>query len=214
MSDLRRVRAVAFDLDNTLVDRDAAACAVLRERLDETACRRAMALDRSGYGGDALATFLQRHVDELASRSPDEIGLWFRSALVTRLPPVPDEIAAHVRHRRVPFALVTNGGPTQREKLTRSGLELDHVLVSAELGFEKPSLRVYRLAADVLRCAPEELLFVGDHPENDVDGPSRAGYATLWVARGRTFPPGLRRPTVTVDSIDAAFAVLHRHDLC
>ncbi|MCA9609881.1 MAG: HAD family hydrolase [Myxococcales bacterium] len=214
MSPLDGVRAVAFDLDGTLVDRDAAARAVLAEVLDEVLLPEALALDASGDGGPAFFAFLGAHARGLSSRDADDVAPWFRAALAARVAPASEAVAARVRSRRVPFAVVTNGGASQRVKLARSGLEVDHVLVSAELGVDKPSPRIYARAAAVLGSPPSTLLFVGDHPVNDVDGPARAGYLTLWLARGRAYPTGLRAPTTIVDSIEDAFAELHRRALC
>jgi len=57
-------------------------------------------------------------------------------------------------------------------------------LHAAELGCAKPDLRVYRALADALTLEPAEILFVGDEPQADVAGPRNAGMQTVWVNRG------------------------------
>jgi 2-haloalkanoic acid dehalogenase type II len=57
-------------------------------------------------------------------------------------------------------------------------------LHAAELGCAKPDVRVYRALADALTLEPAEILFVGDEPHADVAGPRTAGMKTVWVNRG------------------------------
>lgn len=60
---------------------------------------------------------------------------------------------------------------------------LAEVLCSAQLGVEKPHPLAYRAAVEVARCAPHEILFVGDTFEADVAGPQRSGMQALLVRR-------------------------------
>jgi FMN hydrolase / 5-amino-6-(5-phospho-D-ribitylamino)uracil phosphatase len=65
-------------------------------------------------------------------------------------------------------------------------------LHAAELGCAKPDGRVYRALADALTLDPAEILFVGDEPQADVAGPRSAGMKTVWVNRGgHEWPPDL-----------------------
>jgi 2-haloalkanoic acid dehalogenase type II len=57
-------------------------------------------------------------------------------------------------------------------------------LHAAELGCAKPDVRVYRAVAEALTLEPVEILFVGDDPQADVAGPRNAGMKTVWVNRG------------------------------
>lgn len=60
-----------------------------------------------------------------------------------------------------------------------------HVRLNArDIGAAKPDPRTFaRLAAD-MALRPEEILHVGDEPYADVDGARRAGFHTVWVDRG------------------------------
>jgi len=57
-------------------------------------------------------------------------------------------------------------------------------LHAAALGCAKPDLRAYGALADALTLDPAEILFVGDEPQADVAGPRNAGMQTVWVNRG------------------------------
>ena len=57
-------------------------------------------------------------------------------------------------------------------------------LHAAELGCAKPDPRAYSALAHSLTLEPAEILFVGDEPHADVAGPRSAGMQTVWVNRG------------------------------
>lgn len=53
---------------------------------------------------------------------------------------------------------------------------------SAEgLSVAKPDPKAFQAVLDHLGCMPQEILFVGDHPEHDIEGAYRMGMKTLWV---------------------------------
>lgn len=52
---------------------------------------------------------------------------------------------------------------------------LDVYVMSYEIGAIKPQLRIYQRLIDQLGCAANEVLFVGDTPIADVDGPCAFG---------------------------------------
>lgn len=93
-----------------------------------------------------------------------------------------------IKEAGIPMVAVSNWderlGPLLR------GLELDGffeaVIVSKELGFHKPSPRIFEAALERLRLRPEEVLHVGDSMEEDVLGALGAGMqAVLMDRRGR-----------------------------
>jgi len=65
-------------------------------------------------------------------------------------------------------------------------------LHAAELGCAKPDPRAYSALAEALTLEPAEILFVGDEPHADVAGPRNAGMQTVWVNRaGLVWPAEL-----------------------
>lgn len=76
-------------------------------------------------------------------------------------------------------------------------------LHAAALGCAKPDARVYLALADALTLKPAEILFVGDEPHADVAGPRAVGMQTVWVNRvGATWPEAL--PAADADVTDLA----------
>lgn len=86
-----------------------------------------------------------------------------------------------------PMGIVSNGDSTQqRNKLRNVGLagRFDPVLVSGDIGIEKPDPRIFLEAARLAGRAPEECIYVGDRLETDALAAARAGMTGVWLDRG------------------------------
>jgi putative hydrolase of the HAD superfamily len=58
------------------------------------------------------------------------------------------------------------------------------VIVSADVGVEKPHTAIFEAAAEQLGCDPAGLVHVGDSVREDVEGAIAAGWGALHLARG------------------------------
>jgi putative hydrolase of the HAD superfamily len=197
------VLAVSFDLDNTLVDRDAAARAWWTARLREVGAT------------SALDEVLARDAGGHAPREPlfawasatfglgDRLWERFRAELAGFVAPDP-RIRALLRRvrQRYRIGVLTNGGSAlQRAKLAAAGLadEVDAVVVSEEIGARKPQGAAFAAICEALGASPGACLHVGDQPTDDVLGAERAGLAACWVGtawRGQGPGPAMRIPHV------------------
>jgi putative hydrolase of the HAD superfamily len=190
------IKAVLFDLDGTLYDRDALAnelferqyrvfeaelAGVSRERF----LRDAHEMDEHGHGekqsGYVRLVRSWQLDDGLASRLCDH----FFTALDELLAPSAEaaETLRALRARGHKLGVITNGpSPLQRRKLARLGLErwFDSIVVSGEEGVRKPDAEIFRRALARLDVAAHEALFVGDHPVADVAGAHGAGLRAAW----------------------------------
>jgi len=82
-------------------------------------------------------------------------------------------------------------------------------LHAAALGYAKPDLRAYTALTQALTLQPAEILFVGDEPHADVAGPRNAGMQTVWVNRGAiTWPGDLAPADHAIASLDELVALL------
>jgi HAD superfamily hydrolase (TIGR01549 family) len=84
------------------------------------------------------------------------------------------------------IVLITNGGTqAQYLKLDRLGLRrwLDDVVVSEEVGCEKPSREYFEIALARARCGPSECVVVGDLWHTDIIGAHRMGIDAIWLNR-------------------------------
>lgn len=65
-----------------------------------------------------------------------------------------------------------------------------HVFISSEIGYPKPSERFFEAVEERLILPPGELLLVGDDYTNDVVGAQRRGWQTRWLCRQPDRPAG------------------------
>ena len=83
--------------------------------------------------------------------------------------------------------MVTNGNSLlQNTKLDTAGIRelFDMAVVSDDIGIWKPNKGIFEYAMKALQVTPEESLFVGDHPVNDIQGALGAGMHAVWVDYG------------------------------
>ncbi|MES2572951.1 MAG: HAD family hydrolase, partial [Verrucomicrobiota bacterium] len=199
----RTFSVIAWDLDNTLFDRDAAFASFFDSWLKVPAFRRGgllqeiRAADCSG-DGDRLA-FCAKVLDYCGLPSSGAAALWEEIQrtipafirLDARVAALLEQLAPHFK-----MAIVTNGGGMfQRAKLRHAGLEQwfppETVFVSGELGVAKPDRAIFEALLRSTGVRPRSALMIGDHPINDIQGAAALGMQTCWVSLGRTPPNNL-----------------------
>ncbi|MEU4194297.1 HAD family hydrolase [Kribbella sp. NPDC026611] len=190
-------RLVCFDLDNTLIDRDAAFLKWARwwagvSGLDESAVDWLVAHDNGGFRPRTELFALARKrfvlaapVEELVASYNEEHPLftWVEPAVLDGL--------AELRAAGWRVAVVTNGETAQQDlKLEYTQLvdAVDHVCVSGTVGVRKPDRRIFELAAAGAGAGLDGGWMVGDHPAYDIAGGINAGLHTILIG-GRTEEP-------------------------
>jgi len=101
-----------------------------------------------------------------------------------------DELAA----LGVPMAVLSNCSGEEVEMLADSaiGSRIAHRLLSCDIGCAKPAREAYLAAAERLRLAPEDCLFVGDGSFNELLGTRAAGMSPIWATWFMSgWPPAL-----------------------
>jgi putative hydrolase of the HAD superfamily len=222
------IRAVLFDLDDTLYDQRAwlagawEAVAGAAAAFGVAPAELAAALAEIAAEGSDRGRIIDRALDRVGCPGVpiEALVQAFRSHAPERLPAYPGVPAALARLRtRCPIGLVTDGDPgIQRAKLRAVGLcdAFDVVVFSDELGrrYRKPHPAPFRAALAGLCVDPREALFVGDRPDKDVAGAAAAGMACIRVLTGEyarlpdTVAPLVRVPSVAdaIGSIEACRA--------
>ncbi|MGC4938899.1 GNAT family N-acetyltransferase [Kribbella sp. DT2] len=211
-ADARRPRLVAFDLDNTLIDRDGAFRAwaawwVEKEGLGADALRWLLAEDKGGFKpreelfAGLKAFGVERTVEELVHEYDREHPqfTWVE-------PEVLDGIA-RLREAGWRVAVITNGTVTQQQlKLDHTGIgaAVDYTCISEAAGVRKPDRQIFALAADHTGARLEGGWMVGDHPAYDILGGINAGLRTIQVGHYHEGPKADHH----VDAVTAAFELI------
>ena len=219
----RRIRAVVFDLDDTLYFerhyvrsgfsavgeflRQKLGGATGREPLEDWMWRRFLAGRRSNMF-DALS---RRFALGLGRRGVAELVEVYRGHRPAIRPcRGVEDLLAELRRSRLRLGLLTDGFlPAQRLKLRALALERHfHAVVFTErLGRDawKPSPRGFELARTKLSVPHAACAYVADNPAKDFLAPNRLGWLTVqWRRRGqvhaRNAPPAAGRPKRVVRS--------------
>jgi putative hydrolase of the HAD superfamily len=95
------------------------------------------------------------------------------------------EALADLRRRGYRLGVITNWDPSARRLIAERGLDgcFEQVVVSSEVGCEKPDRRIFELAAAAAGVRPAECLYVGDNYYIDTVGARGAGMESLIVNR-------------------------------
>ncbi|MBR3738324.1 MAG: HAD-IA family hydrolase [Eubacterium sp.] len=99
---------------------------------------------------------------------------------------------------------VTNGPSyLQNHKMDTSGLRefCDIVVVSGDVGVHKPDPELFRYTAKLLSLKPEECIYVGDHPINDIKGALDAGMKAIRMNFGWFKGQDLRPDVPVIEDI-------------
>jgi HAD superfamily hydrolase (TIGR01509 family) len=228
------LRAVLFDVDDTLFDRTRAQNDLVRElahRLDDLFAgipfertreaffesdRRVNQLMDSGKIVEGARAERSRlflgllHLDESAAgRVTDEYMKLYPEINV----PVKGSVQTlGFLHGRYQLGVVSNGFvDIQHHKLESLGIArlFDCVVLSDELGIRKPDPRIFEEALKRLGRTPDECLYVGDSCRYDVAGARNAGIRTCWFnPEGARRPPGESEPEFEIHSFSELEGVL------
>ncbi|MCS7300688.1 MAG: HAD family hydrolase, partial [Fimbriimonadales bacterium] len=98
----------------------------------------------------------------------------------------------HALRERYPLFVITNGPAyEQRRELQVLGIEnlFDFVAIEGEVGVGKPHKPIFEFVERRLGLPPEQILFVGNSWEHDVQGALGAGWQAVWVNREGAPPP-------------------------
>jgi putative hydrolase of the HAD superfamily len=193
---LLAVQAVLFDLDGTLLDRRRSFEHFVRVQWERFAdalgavegeqyVKALVDRDRDGYAprkglfGGFIGQFAVP--PGLADALLEDYRDGFPSACVL----FPDAVAtlSSLRASRLKLGLITNGSVRmQSRKLECLALSpmFDTILISDREGISKPDRQIFHRASERLAVHPGQAVFVGDHPEIDVDGARAAGMLSVW----------------------------------
>ncbi|HEY1199361.1 MAG TPA: HAD family hydrolase [Niastella sp.] len=214
---IERIDTLIFDLDNTLIDRNAAMRKSLHEWLSaqghkdtqlEAALDDCMQYDNWGYTNrpEFSTWLLQQYGNKLNKKTPHELQhLLHVNNSQNVKPDLAVQRALQTLGTQYQLVLATNGGSkTQRAKIQQAQLENffqpQAVFVSGEMEFEKPDTRYFKIIIDKLQLDVTKALVIGDNLHNDIQAANECGLYTCWVSHGREGEAGIQ-PTITIKNI-------------
>ncbi len=196
------IKAILFDLDDTLFSLSGCEAEALRRTLDGAGLLMSMPADftqtfaaiSSGYWtgrtADGYTQYTRAEVIELswrdflarldldASRAPQLAGeFWAAFCASSALNPGAREVVEGLA-QHFQLGMITNGySDSQRGRLAAAGWSdrFDPLLISEEVGLSKPDARIFDMALEQLDLGPEDVLYVGDSLSHDREGCLRAG---------------------------------------
>ncbi|TXK84199.1 HAD family hydrolase [Paenibacillus sp. N3.4] len=189
------IRAVLFDLDGTLLDRDTSLALFVRDQYDRYSqfqlvdkdifVQRFIELDNHGYVWKDKV--YQQLIDEFAIRGIGWTDLLndYLNGFKRQCVGFPNLVSmlTQLKNNGTKLALVSNGyGQFQFDNFKALGIShlFNEVLISEWMGLRKPDPAIFILALSKLGVEAEEALFVGDHPENDIRASRAVGITAVW----------------------------------
>ncbi|MFG1498209.1 HAD family hydrolase [Saccharospirillum sp. HFRX-1] len=228
------IKAVFFDLDNTLVDRNSSIDRFAErfvvnfiDQLKATDAAKIASLIKEHDGGGYLSP------DSGFNSLADAISTALFEKLLWRLPPSVGDIETYWRYEfplcsvEMPgafslltqlyshgyyLAVISNGSDKSRHRTlesTRLNTLIERVTSSQAAGVSKPSVAIFHKAIAHAGYLPEQCCYIGDHPINDIKGANNAGMQSIWL---RGFHGGQKLPedTLTVDRLDEVLGIIDR----
>jgi putative hydrolase of the HAD superfamily len=190
------IRAVFFDLDGTLYDRDRAILQVAERQFDafreelaliskRVFLEHLVALDGHGHNRTPRLHHVLAQTLGFSNDLADQLENYFRTHYAGFCTVTDDTRTTleTLKAQGVKLGIITNG-PTQWQshKVESMGIAslFDTILISGSEGVEKPDPRIFARALERCGVLPVESMFVGDHPEADIAGAKSAGLLPVW----------------------------------
>lgn len=221
------IKAVLFDLDETLVDRQSSAVEFLKVQYRELVVRQfGDAVSEEQY---AARYFTLEEEEGLVKKSdlypalvasfglPAEASAPLMDHFRLRYPemarPMQGALEAlqALRKLGLPCAIITNGeGIVQRKKIEVTGIAdlIEFALISGELGIRKPDRQIFEMAADRLSLLSAECVFIGDNATADVMGALNAGMSAVYFGDIKIWPAELPKPPRACNSLGDIVALI------
>lgn len=96
-----------------------------------------------------------------------------------------DKVLSSLKKAGLKLGLVSNAVPSTRDKISTLSLDVyfDTIVLSGEVGHEKPDPEIFETALQDLSLTPEETVHVGDNLYADVEGAHKAGITPVLLDR-------------------------------
>lgn len=216
------IKGVVFDLDHTLFDRYKTLRTVLpemyrcmRDKIPEDLSlqdfiEKFIAVEKQHIYGGWTYTGDRMVEDGIFLEGTTGAEVWF--SLYTYCWPIAavefpftKPTLEILREMGMKIGIVTNGThDMQMSKIELLALEnyVDEIVISGDVGAQKPDTKPFLVLSEKIGIAPENLIYVGDNPLNDVDASRNAGYTPVWVKTvNNWYFKEVKHPDFEIDTI-------------
>lgn len=192
------IKAVIFDLDHTLFDRHGTLRSLVPALRSEFRVNEKMTDEEIGsiwcyaddnfvYSGwEYILSYLEeKNVFVTAPEFSDYSEFIYKHFEMVSVPfegtvPMLEEL--HSMGYKT--GLITNGNhKLQYAKLKNLNLteHFDEIIATGDYGIHKPDREIFDIMREKFGFSPDEMVYVGDNPVNDIEGARNAGWHTIWM---------------------------------
>ncbi len=206
------IKAVFFDLDETLCDSDTA-WSIAEKETFQRLCKQKPSISEEAIT-KAWTTVHQRLFQQLnagklsmaevrdsrfeclftqlnlpTDRVMEELSDFFCSRYLTSLR-LYEDVTVLEKLTGYHVGIITNGAhdehtDSQLSKVRYLGLSerIQSLTISGEIGVRKPNLEIFKVACERADVLPKEAVYVGDSVQNDIVGANHAGMTSIFINR-------------------------------
>lgn len=202
-----KIKAVFFDLDETLLDEVTAKNVAIEKLYEEIKIQNSLEdfSRRWNQGIDRFFPMFARGIisfqeqrrkriryslchDRLSDKEADKIFEIYLSSYENSWELFSDVILTLDRLNSFQLGIITNGSKLQqRKKIARLGI-CDHfegIFISEEVGYSKPSPEIFKLACSTYKYSPKDCIYIGDRLETDAIPSQKVEMTGIWLNRNK-----------------------------
>lgn len=195
------IKAIIFDFDGTMSNRQANAYGVFEEYLApyfkdlsdieyESVLQDLMITDCNGSIKISyrLEPFVAKYGKYLPSDFIEVFTKYYMDYMWKYAVLKPDAISILEKLKKDGYkvGLLSNGdSKSQHDKINHCNLQnyFDEIIVTGDYGVSKPDPEIYRIMADKLDVLCEECIYIGDTFSTDILGAIRASMVPVWITQ-------------------------------
>lgn len=212
---LDQITTIYFDLDNTLINRNAAFLACIEHFFDENISNYHFGTEQfeieknDHYGYNPREEFCAWFIQHYQPQGWDELSFWnyLKTNISSFVPPISLSIKNKLLKLKQNYriGILTNGSIiNQSRKINQAQLHTifpsQNIHIAQQYHLSKPNKRLFELILEQWQLPPEQMLYIGDDPRNDILGASTVGIKTCWLSHKRSWKLALQ-PDLIIDTI-------------